>query len=121
MTKHRTRIFIDSLLHHRIILALNQHAGSKRVDCDRFIHETLSSACRALERAEKPPAENEAEDEPECHIDPDRLEFPSVLAPYIGLQTTQIAFMKRKGCPFYGRKTTLRWVRDFIEEQVSGS
>ena len=47
-------------------------------------------------------------------IDPDRLEWPKKLAPYVGLHTNQIQFLKSKGCPFYGRKTTLNWVRQFL-------
>ncbi len=51
-------------------------------------------------------------------LDPDRLGFPCDLAPVIGLSKNEIAFLKRKGCPFFGRKTTVRWVRDFIARQA---
>ena len=50
--------------------------------------------------------------------DIDRLEFPRDIADTIGLSTGQIAFLKKKGCLFYGRKTTIRWVRKFIREQA---
>ena len=46
--------------------------------------------------------------------DIDRLNFPSEICSAIGLSKNEIAFMKRQGCPFYGRKTTIRWVRAFI-------
>jgi hypothetical protein len=50
-------------------------------------------------------------------IDPDRLEFPSVIAPIVGLSTNEITFLKKRGCPFYGRKTSVRWVRDFVSRR----
>lgn len=51
-------------------------------------------------------------------MDQDRLEFPQELAPHVGLTSREIGFMKKAGCPFYGRKTTLRWVRKFITHQA---
>jgi len=51
-------------------------------------------------------------------IDPDKLYFPRELVDSVGLSNKEIAFMKRKGCPFYGRKTTLRWVREFLAKQT---
>jgi len=51
-------------------------------------------------------------------MDPDRLHFPNEIAETIGLSLREIAYMKLKGCPFYGRKTTVRWVRDFISHQA---
>jgi len=48
------------------------------------------------------------------NADIDRLYFPSEMCSVIGLSKNEIAFMKRQGCPFYGRKTTIRWVRAFI-------
>jgi hypothetical protein len=50
--------------------------------------------------------------------DPDKLEFPSAIAPIIGLSANEITFLKKRGCPFYGRKTTVRWVRDFISRRA---
>lgn len=46
--------------------------------------------------------------------DIDRLHFPAEIAEVIGLCVNEIAFLKKKGCPFHGRKTTVRWVRNFI-------
>jgi len=51
-------------------------------------------------------------------FDPDRLEWPKALAPHVGLHANQIQFLKKKGCPFYGRKTTLNWVRDFLAREA---
>ena len=51
-------------------------------------------------------------------IDLDTLQFPQALAPAIGLSKNEIAFLKKKGCPFYGRKTSLRWVREFLARQA---
>jgi hypothetical protein len=51
-------------------------------------------------------------------IDPDRLEFPSAIAPIVGLSANEITFLKKRGCPFYGRKTTVRWVRNFISRRA---
>jgi hypothetical protein len=51
-------------------------------------------------------------------MDQDRLYFPCEIAEVIGLSLREIAYMKAKGCPFYGRKTTVRWVRDFIARQA---
>ena len=53
-----------------------------------------------------------------AEYDPDKLAFPCDLADVIGLSKNEIAFLKRKGCPFFGRKTTVRWVRDFIAHQA---
>lgn len=46
--------------------------------------------------------------------DVDRLFFPNEIAEEIGLCVNEITFLKRKGCPFHGRKTTIRWVRSFL-------
>jgi len=51
-------------------------------------------------------------------IDIDRLEYPKDIVEVIGLQKEQINFLKRKGCPFFGRKTTIRWVRSFLAKQA---
>ena len=53
-----------------------------------------------------------------AEYDQDKLEFPCDLAEVIGLSKNEIAFLKRKGCPFFGRKTTVRWVREFIATQA---
>ena len=51
-------------------------------------------------------------------LDHDRLEFPKDISETIGLHPTEIGFLKKKGCPFYGRKTTVRWVRDFLAKEA---
>lgn len=54
-------------------------------------------------------------------IDPEKLYYPTEIAGVIGLSKNEIAFLKRKGCPFYGKKTTVRWVRDFIAKEAGAS
>jgi hypothetical protein len=51
-------------------------------------------------------------------IDIDRLAFPQEIAHIIGLSKERINWMKRQGCRFYRRKTCIRWVREFINEQA---
>jgi hypothetical protein len=51
-------------------------------------------------------------------IDEDRYEFPYILAPKIGLRKEQIGFLKKLGCPFLGKKTTLRILREFAKERA---
>ena len=51
--------------------------------------------------------------------DPERLFFPCEIADDIGLKKNEVNALKRRGCPFYGRKTTIRWVRDFIAREVA--
>jgi hypothetical protein len=50
--------------------------------------------------------------------DPDRLEYPVSIAAQIGLSKNEISYLKNKGCLFYGKKTTIRWVRECLEEQA---
>jgi hypothetical protein len=50
----------------------------------------------------------------------DKLFFPKDLVSEIGLCKHQIAFLKHKGCRFFGRKTTVRWVREFLNGSASG-
>ena len=45
----------------------------------------------------------------------DQLAFPKKLAPIIGYCAWSIGAMKKAGCRFIGRKTTCRWIREFIE------
>jgi len=54
-------------------------------------------------------------------IDIDRLEFPQAIATIIGLRKETINFWKKKGCPFVGRKTTVRWVRQFMASIAGGA
>ena len=50
--------------------------------------------------------------------DIDKLYFPNEITEDIGLSINEITFLKKKGCHFYGRKTTIRWVRVFIATQA---
>lgn len=50
--------------------------------------------------------------------DPERLYFPPDIADDIGLSAASIRRLKRKGCPFHGRKTTIRRVRDFVAKEA---
>jgi len=53
--------------------------------------------------------------------DIDTFYFPKEIASDIGMSKQRIAFLKNKGCPFYGRKTTIRWVRDFLKTSAHAS
>jgi hypothetical protein len=44
----------------------------------------------------------------------DTLAFPKQLAPEIGYCAWSIGMMKKAGCRFCGRKSTIRWVREFL-------
>ena len=44
----------------------------------------------------------------------DTLAFPKHLAREIGYCAWSIGMMKKAGCRFCGRKTTIRWVREFL-------
>jgi hypothetical protein len=48
--------------------------------------------------------------------DIDRLYFPKEIAGNIGLPRNAICAMKAKGCKFFGKKTSIRWVRQYLEE-----
>lgn len=50
--------------------------------------------------------------------DPEKLDFPLNIAPIIGLSRNEILFLRNKGCKFVGRKTSVRWVREFLNEQA---
>jgi len=52
--------------------------------------------------------------------DLDRLEFPCHLADLVGMNPVELGALKKLGCPFFGKKTTLRWVRSFLA-QMSGA
>ena len=54
-------------------------------------------------------------------IDVERLEFPQDIAHIIGLSKERINWMKRRGCKFYGRKTKIRWINEFIEAEVEAA
>ena len=50
--------------------------------------------------------------------DADTLYFPSEITKEIGMSKGRINFLRNLGCKFYGRKTTIRWVREFIKQQA---
>jgi len=54
--------------------------------------------------------------------DPNTFYFPCEITGEIGYSRNEISFLKKKGCRFVGRKTTINWVREFLaqmaEEQV---
>lgn len=54
----------------------------------------------------------------EEYSDPEKLRFPLELVSIIGLSRNEILFLRRKGCKFVGRKTCVRWVREFLNEQA---
>jgi hypothetical protein len=51
----------------------------------------------------------------------DKLFFPKELVSEIGMCKHQIAFLRHKGCRFYGRKTSIRWIREFLNAYTSGA
>ncbi len=51
-------------------------------------------------------------------IDLEKLHYPAEIVDVIGLSKNEINFLKTKGCPFFGRKTTVRWVREFIAKEA---
>lgn len=50
----------------------------------------------------------------------DKLFYPKEIVDEIGICKQRISFLKHKGCRFYGRKTTIRWVRDYINDSMLG-
>jgi len=46
--------------------------------------------------------------------DMDTLYFPCEITEEIGLSINEITHLKKKGCFFHGRKTSIRWVRIFL-------
>jgi hypothetical protein len=51
-------------------------------------------------------------------LNPNKLYFPYQLVEEVGLCRRSIAFLKKKGCRFFGRKTKLVWINEFLEEQA---
>lgn len=49
------------------------------------------------------------------------LRFPTEIADRIGLNEKEINSFKGKGCRFYGRKTCVAWVRDYLNRVTAGS
>lgn len=46
------------------------------------------------------------------------LRYPAKIAEEIGLAVNEINRLKKQGCPFYGRKTSVRLVRNFIYQTL---
>ena len=46
------------------------------------------------------------------------LQFPCEIAEEIGMNTNEINALKKKGCPFFGRKTSVAIVRAFIHRTM---
>lgn len=44
------------------------------------------------------------------------LRYPTEMTGEIGLNVNEINSLKKKGCPFYGKKTSVKWVRLFLEK-----
>ena len=44
------------------------------------------------------------------------LQFPCELSEEVGLHANEINSFKGKGCRFYGRKTCLQWVMDYLDK-----
>ena len=49
-------------------------------------------------------------------MDTQTLAYPKQIARRIGLSKNEIAKLKREGCPFRGRKTTVAWVRAYLDK-----
>lgn len=43
-----------------------------------------------------------------------KLQYPARIAPIIGLGVNEVNALKRKGCRFYGRKTCVAWVQEYL-------
>src|SRR5258707_1268880 len=52
--------------------------------------------------------------------DKDTLFFPTEIAVIIGMSGSEINALKKRGCNFLGRKTTIRWVREWIKKEAGG-
>lgn len=46
------------------------------------------------------------------------LRYPKEIAKEIGLGVNEVNALKRLGCPFYGRKTCVKWVRTWLAQQA---
>lgn len=49
------------------------------------------------------------------------LKFPKSLSSEVGLSANEINALKRLGCPFWGRKTCVAWVRAFLERETGAA
>jgi hypothetical protein len=55
---------------------------------------------------------------PSAAKDLDTLYFPCQITKEIGLSKGRINFLRNLGCKFFGRKTTIRWVREFLTQRA---
>ena len=53
--------------------------------------------------------------------DVQKMEFPEAIADDIGFRKEYINNLKRKGCPFVGRKTCILWVREFLAREAGAA
>jgi hypothetical protein len=53
-------------------------------------------------------------------MDDQTLKFPAHIAKQIGLSANEISWLRKLGCPFHGRKTSVRWVRLYLD-RTSGA
>ncbi len=53
-------------------------------------------------------------------MDNETLAYPRDIAPIIGLGVHEVNAMKNSGCRFYGRKTSVKWVREFLDQVTLG-
>jgi hypothetical protein len=49
------------------------------------------------------------------------LQYPAKIAKEIGLSPNEINNFKRQGCRFYGRKTSVAWVREYLDRITGGA
>lgn len=49
----------------------------------------------------------------------DRLYFPGEITEEIGLARNAINQLKKRGCKFFGQKTKIRWVNEFLEQEAA--
>lgn len=54
-------------------------------------------------------------------MDDETLQYPAKIASRVGLGIHEINAMKTKGCRFYGRKTSVKWVREYLAAVTRGS
>lgn len=47
------------------------------------------------------------------------LQYPAKIAEEIGLAKNEINALKRKGCRYYGRKTCITWVREYLDRATN--
>lgn len=48
--------------------------------------------------------------------DAETLQYPAKIAPILGMHKNEVNALRKKGCRFYGRKTSLAWVREYLRQ-----